>query len=208
MPATQLHIRPACLADLPEMREICIATADAGGDARDKEDAPELLSLVFAEPYVHFEPGVSLVVEDDDGVAGYVLGVPDSVAFDAWAAAEWFPRHRAELPDPGADEASWKRPSDWLRSWIHRPRPSPAALREDWPAHGHIDLLPRMQGKGAGRQLMSALFEALAARGAQGIHLGVQPLNTRALHFYATLGFRPLDVPTDPGTAYVGRQLP
>ncbi len=208
MSSEPIRIRPATLADLPEIREICIVTADAGGDAREIEDTPELLSLVFAEPYVQFKPGVSLVVEDDDGVAGYVLGVPDSAAFDAWAAKEWYPQHSEGLPDPGPDEANWVRRSDWLRNWIHRPKPSPVELLETWPAHGHIDLLPRMQGKGAGRQMMHALFEALAAREARGLHLGVQPLNTRALGFYETLGFRPLDVPTDPGTAYVGRRLP
>ena len=202
-----ITLRPARPDDIDAMREICIVTAHAGGDARGIEDAPDLLPVVFAEPYLVFAPDCAFVVEDDEGVCGYVIGVPDSAGFDAWAAAEWYPPLRGRVADPGADPAGWSRPSDWLRAWIHRPVPSPASLLADWPAHLHIDLLPRAQGRGVARAMMERLFAALAAAGAPGVHLGVQPANARALRFYEKLGFAPSGLPGDPRTTYLVRSL-
>ena len=60
-----------------------------------------------------------------------------------------------------------------------------------YPAHLHIDLLPRAQGQGHGRRLMTAMFDRLTAAGASGVHLGVRRTNTRAIAFYEKLGFTP-----------------
>ena len=60
------------------------------------------------------------------------------------------------------------------------------------PAHLHIDLLPRFQGRGLGRRLLDHLFEGLRAAGADAVHLGVSPENTNAIAFYEHLGFEVL----------------
>jgi ribosomal protein S18 acetylase RimI-like enzyme len=66
-----------------------------------------------------------------------------------------------------------------------------------YPAHLHIDLLPRAQGHGLGRALVTTLTDALRERGVPGLHLGVDPANTGALAFYARIGMVP--VPTADG---------
>jgi ribosomal protein S18 acetylase RimI-like enzyme len=57
------------------------------------------------------------------------------------------------------------------------------------PAHLHIDMLPRLQGRGLGRSLLDHLFAGLRSAGADAVHLGVSPENTNAIAFYERLGF-------------------
>jgi ribosomal protein S18 acetylase RimI-like enzyme len=60
---------------------------------------------------------------------------------------------------------------------------------DDYPAHLHIDLLPRLQGQGMGRRLIETLIAALRERGIPGLHLGLDAANTSARAFYDRLGF-------------------
>lgn len=58
---------------------------------------------------------------------------------------------------------------------IHAWPTTDARLLQTHPAHLHIDLLPRLQGQGWGRRLITELAMALHAAGAGGLHLGVAP---------------------------------
>jgi ribosomal protein S18 acetylase RimI-like enzyme len=57
----------------------------------------------------------------------------------------------------------------------------------------HIDLLPEAQGRGWGARLMAALLAELAARGSNGIWIGLDNRNERARRFYTRLGFQPIE---------------
>ncbi|MEO6790204.1 MAG: GNAT family N-acetyltransferase, partial [Ornithinibacter sp.] len=83
-------------------------------------------------------------------------------------------------------------PSDSDEGLIHRfhdPVRTDPALAAAYPAHLHIDLLPRLQGLGWGRALMRRMLERLALAGAGGVHLGVAESNTGAHVFYERIGF-------------------
>jgi len=67
---------------------------------------------------------------------------------------------------------------------------------DEYPAHLHIDLLPRLQGQGIGRSLIATLVEALQERGVPGLHLTMDAANTGAAAFYERLGFTPLSSST------------
>jgi ribosomal protein S18 acetylase RimI-like enzyme len=58
----------------------------------------------------------------------------------------------------------------------------------------HIDLLPRLQGRGLGRRLISTLTGALRDQGSRGLHLHVNLGNQRAAEFYRHVGFTELPV--------------
>ena len=68
------------------------------------------------------------------------------------------------------------------------------------------DLLPEAQGQGWGRRLIEALLDELAARGATGVHLEMDPANEAAGAFYARLGFSRLVADED--TARFAMRLP
>ena len=72
---------------------------------------------------------------------------------------------------------------------IHHPWRTEDDLIADFPSHLHIDLLPRVQGRGIGRQLIELQLAALRDRGSRGVHLHVRAANRRALSFYDHLGF-------------------
>jgi GNAT superfamily N-acetyltransferase len=190
--------------DHAALSQICLLTGNAGNDATATEDDPSLLGLVFAIPYAIAAPGFSFLLEDDEGPCGYVLGHPDTATFQRFIAQTWFPSLASCLADPGHDPSTW-RGSDWLRHAIHHPDDLPPLDLATFPAHGHIDLLPRAQGRGAGGPMLLHLMTVLARAGAPGIHLGVMPANARALRFYARLGFH--DLARSPDTVWLGRSL-
>jgi ribosomal protein S18 acetylase RimI-like enzyme len=66
---------------------------------------------------------------------------------------------------------------------------TPEGLLGDYPAHVHINLLPRLQGQGWGRRLVEAIVLHLRAGDVPGVHLGVGANNERAIGFYTRLGF-------------------
>jgi ribosomal protein S18 acetylase RimI-like enzyme len=197
---SEIDIRRATEADVDDLYEICLRTGDAGEDASAVLTDRRLLGELFVAPYAALEPELTFVAVDDDGVAGYVVGTADTRGFEARQEAEWFPALRARHP-----KGSGVGFDALLVALIHDPVHATDDVVATHPAHLHIDLLPRAQGRGIGSRLMATMHSAVAARGAGGLHLGVNQRNTRALGFYRHLGYAPLH--EDPVTATLGIAL-
>jgi ribosomal protein S18 acetylase RimI-like enzyme len=189
---TACVIRPARPGDEPGAYHVCLKTGDFGRDAEAlyAED-PDALGRVFVGPYLEFEPKLSLILEDAGGICGYALAAFDSARFYARYDAQWRPGLCQRFPEPRGESSAWT-PVQRVHHSYHHPDfycPEPY----DWyPSHLHIDLLPRAQGRGYGRQMIERIMDALAQRGSAGVHLGVSELNTRAFRFYQHLGFQEL----------------
>jgi ribosomal protein S18 acetylase RimI-like enzyme len=183
-------IRPARPDDRGALYAVCLATGRDGEDASASFRDPDLLGHRYVGPYLDLEPDLAYALEDARGPCGYVLGAADSVAFYRRMVDDWLPALRPRLgapPPPGAAPTEDERMLAELQApTIVLPRDLAA-----YPAHLHIDLLPRAQGQGHGRRMMRKLLDALAGRGAAGVHLGVSPANGRAQGFYRALGFEP-----------------
>ena len=80
---------------------------------------------------------------------------------------------------------------------VHSPEIAPDAVSNEFPSHMHIDLLPKIQGKGVGGTATQMLFEKLIAAGSSGVHLSVGISNLRAQSFYRKLGFKDLQIKGD-----------
>jgi len=144
---------------------------------------------VWVAPYLARHPECAVVLEDDEGVGGYIVGAPDTAAYDDWVDREWFvplrDRYpRGSFPEGTADAA--------CVNLIHAPPRMPPEIVAAYPAHLHIDMLPRLQGRGFGRAMMTAVFDRVRTAGATAIHLGCSPENTNAIAFYQRLGFEDL----------------
>jgi ribosomal protein S18 acetylase RimI-like enzyme len=180
--------------DLDALYRIALATGDSGGDAAQLYRDPELVGRLYAAPYAVLAPEFALVVEDAAGVGGYIVGVLDTLAFEARLEAEWWPALRRQYPDPTGDPHSWNL--DQVRAYqIHHPRPPPARIIDPYPSHLHINLLPRLQGRGLGQALIDAWLARIAAAGSRGAHLGVSPVNHRAIRFYRAYGLEEFRFP-------------
>ena len=186
----QARIRPYRDSDLDDLYRICLQTGDGGQDATSMYDDPRVLGHVFAAPYGLFEPSLAFVAEDDAGVGGYVLGALDSQAFEKRLEASWWPALRDRYPAPPAElpPDQWT-PDQRAAGLIHVPLTTPDELAEGYPSHLHIDLVPRLQSQGVGRQLMNTLIRALREQGSAGVHFFVWSSNQRAIGFYQHLGF-------------------
>ena len=180
--------------DLDDLYRICLATGDSGGDASRLYADHELVGHVYAAPYALFSPRTVFVAEDSDGVAGSILGPPDTRAFEAQLEADWWPDLRRRYPDPtNLPRADWSR-DQLMCATIHHAPPAPARVVERYPAHLHIDLLPRLQGQGIGARLIDTWLGAVRSMGASGAHLAVGAANPRAIGFYRHYGFREMEL--------------
>ena len=203
-------LRPARESDRAALLGICLHTGDSGQDAAHLYRDPLLLGQVYAAPYLSFAPDFAFVLEDALGVGGYVLGAPDTAAFEDTLEREWWPPLRLQYPDPQATPPTERTPDQRIAHLIHHPPRAPRELLTTHPAHLHIDLLPRVQGGGRGRALMRTLLDALRAAGSPGVHLGVGTRNVNAQGFYRHLGFtelHPAELARTPGALTFGLRL-
>jgi len=193
MNRTAAHIRPYRPGDLDALYEICLLTGDGGQDATSLFADPMLLGHFFAAPYGLFAPSLAFVLEDAQGVGGYILGALDTRAFEEQLESNWWPRLRTRYPDPeaGVPAEQWT-PDQHMAHMIHHPWRIPDELAARYPSHLHIDVLPRLQAGGYGRQMTNTLTAALRDRGSRGVHLHVPRGNERAAGFYRHLGFTEL----------------
>ena len=201
-----MRVRAYDQGDREAVYEICLRTGDDGGDASGQVTAA-LMGDVWAGPYLTLEPATAFVVADDGRVAGYVIGTPDTRAFEAACERSWWPAIRQSYvaPDPAAaDPRRWTL-DERLRHLVHHPLHSPDDMVAGHPAHLHLNLLPVAQGIGLGRALLAAAMGALASAGAPGVHVGVSPTNVRALRFWSRGGFVPIR--QDPGVDWLGRPV-
>lgn len=201
-------IRPCGAGDLPALYAIAVLTGDAGGDARKLYPDHRLIGDVYTAPYAVLAPELVVVAEDEAGVAGYAVGTLDTRAWEARLEAEWWPamRQRYAAPDR-AGAANWTA-EERRRGQIHHPTPIPEAVVAAYPGHMHLNVLPRLQGRGVGRLLCQAWLAAARRHGAGALHVGAGRANPRAVAFWTAMGFSPLDLPeavAGPTTMWLGR---
>jgi len=182
-------IRPYRPGDLAALHDICLKTGDNGADATRLYEDQRIIGEIYAAPYAAFEPGLAFVAEDDEGVAGYILGAADTRAFEARCESEWWPALRARYPDTAGVPAEQRSRDQWDAYHIHHPPRVPEPVVDAARAHLHIDLLPRLQGQGAGKALMDRWLAEVGGRA----HLGCQAPNHRAQRFYTRYGWRRLE---------------
>ena len=178
-------IRPYRPSDREGVYDVCVRTADAGGDATGQYSTDDFMPDVFAGPYLELEPELAFVVEDGGRVVGYVLGTADTARWAAEHRARWLPRMAQRYPRAAEPRTT----QDHLTELLHHPEDNVHPELADHPAHLHIDLLPSHQGQGLGRALIRTYLAALRERGVTGVHLGMSPANTTARAFYDRLGF-------------------
>jgi ribosomal protein S18 acetylase RimI-like enzyme len=185
----QLDIRPFRPADLDVVYRICLLTGWRGADATGLYSDPLLLGHFYAAPYVKQDPTLCLVATLDGEPSGYVLGTADSVAFRTWSERHWFPAVRGRYPLPVPSDTSAN--ATLIRN-THAGY-QPPSYSGTYPAHLHIDLLPPLQGRGVGAQLVNRFFELLRARACPAVHLVVNKANARAVAFYRKFGYHVIE---------------
>ncbi len=196
-----VELRPYRPGDLDALYRICLQTGDAGGDATASHNDPQLVGHIYAAPYGVIEPQNVFVAEDEAGVAGYVVGTHDSTGFAERLEAEWWPALRQRYAS-----AQGMTETDTARiDIIMRPHRSPADLVAAYPAHIHMNLLPRLRGQRIGTRLLTLWVEQARQAGVKGIHLGASASNAGGIAFWTSSGF--VRLRDDGGAAWFGMAL-
>lgn len=196
------QIRPFAPGDEAALAQVCVRTGAAGADATGMFDPATLLPDLFLTPYLTRCPDFAWVVaKPGKPPAGYLVAAPDTDAFDEWFAHTWWPSVASRYPRSSRPMSVQERliESGYTRG------PGRDPLAAEYPAHLHIDLLPKAQGHGLGRRLIDGLADALRASGVPGVHLGASKENAGAIAFYHRLGFTPL--PSPDGSQLFGKRL-
>jgi ribosomal protein S18 acetylase RimI-like enzyme len=189
-----LAIRTFRSADLEALYAISLATGHEGGDASHLYEDRKLIGHIYSAPYALLEPRLALVVEDDEGIAGFAVGTLDTEKWQERLEAEWWPKLRRQYADPAARPVTeWS--ADQRRAYaIHHPQRTPQPIVELYPAHLHLNLLERTQGRGAGTMLFSEWMARASRQGVGATHVGVNSANARAVRFWSKRGFERLNL--------------
>jgi len=203
--AGALTLRPYRPSDAEGLRDVCLRTAEFGGDATGLYVSDDLVADVFATPYAEFAPDLAFVLDGgaaaSQRVQGYILGVADTARFVEWFRAEWVPR----LARTYEHVVPWRTRCELIRHLGFTPERMLLPEVDRYPAHLHIDILPEHQRRGWGRRLMNALIGALRSRGVPGLHLTMAAENVEARRFYDRVGFHelPSSTPSAPALGIV-----
>lgn len=198
-----LDIRPFTPADLEGLYAVSLATGHQGGDATHLYGDGKLIGHIYSAPYAVLEPKLALVVEDEFGVAGFAVGTPNTDAWFQQLEREWWPKLRDRYADPiSVPPGDWS-PDQRRAFMIHHPSPTPRQISEHYPAHMHLNLAPRIQGKGIGSLLFSRWITNAAEHGVTAIHIGTNPANERAISFWSKRDF--IRLPAQGSTVWMGR---
>jgi len=203
-------LRPFRRQDLDSLYAISLGTGLDGADASAMYRDGRMMGHIYSAPYALLSPATAFVAEDSEGVAGFIVGAIDTHAFEDQLEREWWPALRAIYEDPSNDPpTTWS--ADQRRGFmIHHPRRTPATIVEVFPAHIHMNLLPRMQGRGLGRALIEIWLGVARRMGVTGIHVEPSAQNHRAIRFWQSCGFERVETsPASPASSpiWLGRHL-
>ena len=200
-------IRPFEARDLESLFAISLATGLAGSDASRLYNNPRMMGQIYSAPYALLDPDLALVVEDGQGVAGFVVGTVDTSSWERRLDGEWWPSLRRQYVDPTATPEASRTPDQRRAFMIHHPTRTPPAVSQKYPAHLHLNLLARLQGRGVGSMLFEAWLALAKDRGAKALHVAVNRANERAIRFWAKQAFRELSLEGLPKgrTVWMGR---
>ena len=171
--------------DLDALYEISLATGLAGGDAAHLYEDKRLIGHIYSAPYALLDPGLALVAVDTEGVGGFVVGTHDTKAWEDRLDRDWWPVLRASYDPPAGDDASAMSPEQQRIYRIFHPERTPVQVAESYPAHLHMNLLPRLQNQGVGLRLLDNWLQAARKRDVEAVHVAVNRANTRGIRFWS-----------------------
>lgn len=172
-------IRKARQEDEKAITDICYETKTY--DINDTDDR-DLFALRWALYYVRYQTDYCFVAEDNDEIIGYILCTPDTIKCENDYEKKIIPIIK-EMIDK--THPQYRYYTTILKTIDIIPQ-----FLNHYPAHLHINMTPKCQGKGIGTKLIKAMEQNLIDNGIHGIHLGVMEDNPAAIRFYERNGYK------------------
>jgi ribosomal protein S18 acetylase RimI-like enzyme len=189
-------IRPYQTSDENAIIEITYKTGYMGEDLTGRRycDDVRLWFMIFIFYYVHSEPEHFFVAVDTESnsVVGFICGTPDTLTQEVMFRKKMVPRIFMRL----IGYTIWRYPRSFMTIWgmyrHHTESTFDAEIKPiitQYPAHLHINMLPKFQGQGMGTKLIKRFETHMKGLGTKGIHLGTTNKNFKAVPFYYKMGF-------------------
>ncbi|MGC8876551.1 GNAT family N-acetyltransferase [Thermus sp.] len=195
-------LRPARPEDLPAIARLSHKTLLLGREGSQVFPSEALWGELFVAPYLR-AGCCSLVAEEGGQVVGYILGACASLPL-ALALLARLPgvllRFLLGGYGPRLPHLRYL-----LRLLLF---PGPRAPKDRYPAHLHIAVDPKAQGRGLGRALLATFLDCMREKGVRGVQLSTTRANQAARGLYRSLGFRVYAKRASPFWApYLGRPV-
>lgn len=173
----RLHIRPFQRRDRARIRHIICDTALRGRPLSAFFEDDQVLSKLFMDYYLSYEPESCFVAESEGRVVGYVLGCKDSRRYLRVVVLRYGPQLVARLL-LRLLTGRYRRLTTYRTLWwaVARAwREVPAADLRRFPAHMHLGVDQALRSEGFAFYLClvrlgDALIRDLRARGVRGLH--------------------------------------
>lgn len=203
-----LEVRPFVEADRARLLDLAVA-AGAGSPSGSLWGDPASEADIYLWPYVDHEPESFLVADLDGDLVGYLAGCADTASFPSEdsrieAAIRRHRLFRRRETRRFFARALW----DSALAKVRR-QPTAGELQDArWPAHLHINVVPKVRGHGVADALMEAWLTRLDDRGVAGCYLQTLVENPRAVRFFTRAGFvEHGEAPVVPGLRHEGARV-
>lgn len=167
--------------DKENVQFVCL-NSEGPENAPDKKTG-EFILITFCNYYLENEPENCFVVDDDGKAVGYII------------CAENYDKYKKIFDEKYLPLTEQYGPEKY--NWALNSSNPQSEIKDEYPAHLHIDILPEYHRMGLGGKLVSALREHLAEKGIEGVCLTCGPKNERAVNFYKKRGFTLLSIDDD-----------
>jgi ribosomal protein S18 acetylase RimI-like enzyme len=205
--AVAVEIRRFSEVDRPALRAL-FGRAGEGAPTASLWEHEDSEAAIYLTPYMDLEPESLFVAVVDGELVGYLTGsLGTAVPSESSRMDRAIREHRLVLRrGPAAFFA--RSLLDVVGAAVRR-RPAAGELHDPrWPAHLHINLLPRARGTGAAAGLMDAWSTRLRETGTPGCYLQTLVENRRATRFFERVGFVAHGpTPAVPGLRYEGGRV-
>ncbi len=188
-----IKIRPFQSPDRTAVYEIFGLTAYHGRSCDFFFDHKEWLAELVVDTYLDFEPSACFVAEKNGRIVGYLTGTLDTIQMHRVWIRKILPRLCLHFVSWGV----WKFPRTWRFFWkailsaLKKEGRYPREVREEFPAHLHINILPRFHRQGLGQLLVARFVEYLREKNVWRVHARTSRPDGRH-PFFERLGFKPL----------------
>ncbi|MFN3179279.1 MAG: GNAT family N-acetyltransferase [Thermus sp.] len=177
-------LRPAVEKDLPAIARLSHDTLLLGRAGPSVFPSRELWGELFVAPYLR-RGCCPRVAEKEGEVLGYILGACSDLPLTLYLLP------RMPLLLFKLLLGCYGPPLPHLRYLLRLLLfPGPKAPKSLYPAHLHIAVAPKAQGRGIGKALLAEFLECLRRKGVKGVQLSTTRANAAARRLYASLGFR------------------
>ncbi len=159
--------------DHEDMRFICL-NAD-GPDEVPDDSMSGYFTTVYCDYFIEQEPENCFVLDDSGRAVGFIISTENYSKYKKTFDEIYLPRIKVY--------------GETHYNWASHSADEQGSVKEKYPAHFHINILPEYQRMGYGAKLIDTLLSHLAEKGIKGVCLTCWGFSKNAIAFYKKLGF-------------------